>query len=101
MPKKPTFDAATAFPRISDLIRKVGSERYITHGELVEKLVDDPIVRDHASDEYAPLGIATKMVGVFSAYFTKGYKKYNMVELRKEFSRKRIGGVWAYRLKER
>jgi hypothetical protein len=99
MPKKPSFDAATAFHRIASLIRTTGTERYITHWELVEKLVDDPIVRDHASDENTPLGIATKMVGVFSAYFTKDYTKYNMDQYRKEFSRTRIGGVWAYRLR--
>jgi hypothetical protein len=93
MPKKPSFDAATTFPRISDLIGKVGSERYIRHWGLVEKLMTEPIVRARASDENTPLGIATKMVGVFSSYFSKDYTKYNMNQYRREFSRKRVGGV--------
>ena len=82
MPKKLGLDAATAFPRIADHIRKAGKERYISHWELVEKLVDDPIVRDHASDEYAPLGIATKMVGVFSKCFTTGEMAHLMESYR-------------------
>jgi hypothetical protein len=101
MPKKPSFDAATAFHRIASLIRTTGTERYITHGELVERLMDDALVRKNAADSNEARRTAEKMVGVFSAYFTKGYTKYNMDKYRKEFIRKRIGGVWAYRIKER
>jgi hypothetical protein len=101
MPKKPSFDAATAFHRIASLIRTTGTERYISHWELVEKLVDDAVVRERAADTKEAWRTAEKMVGVFSPYFTKGYTKYNMDQYRKEFSRKRIHGVWAYRLKEK
>ncbi|MHA2370808.1 MAG: hypothetical protein ACXADX_18495 [Candidatus Hodarchaeales archaeon] len=96
MPKKPTFDAAKAFPRIAHYIRKAGAERYVTHGELVEKLMDDALVREQATEPNGAWHVAEKMVGMFSAYFTKGYTKYNMGQYRKEFGRKRVGGVWAY-----
>ena len=100
-PKKPQFNADTVFPRIAHYLRSTGTEGYITHWKLVEKLVDDPIVREHASDEGMPLGIATKMVGVFSSYFTKGYTKYDLNQYRTEFAHKRIGGVWAYTVRTR
>jgi hypothetical protein len=68
---------------------------------LVEKLVDDALVRERTTDSKEAWRMAEKMVGVFSAYFTKGYEKYGMDKYRREFSRKRVGGVWAYRLRER
>ena len=100
MPRKPRFDAATAFPKIAHHIHRAGAERYITHGELVEKLMDDALVSEQAADPNEVWHAAEKMVGVFSAFFTKGYTNYNMGQYRKEFSRKRVGGVWAYRVRE-
>ena len=87
------------FPKIASHIRKAGAERYITHGELVEKLMDDALVREQAADPNEAWRIAEKMVGVFSAYFSKEYVEYNMDQYRREFSRKRVGGVWAYKFK--
>jgi hypothetical protein len=97
--EKPSFDAATAFHRIASLIRTTGTERYITHGELVETLMDDALVRKNAAVSNEAWRTAEKMVGVFSAYFTKGYTKYDMDNYRKEFTRKRVRGVWAYKFK--
>jgi hypothetical protein len=92
MPKKPTFDAATAFPRIAHCIRKTGAERYVTHGDLVEKLMDDTLVQKSATDPNEAWHVAEKMVGVFSAYFTKGYTKYSMDQYRNEFSLSELVG---------
>ena len=84
LPNTPSFNAAAAFPRIAAHIRKAGTEQYVTHGELVEKMVNDALVKKFTANPNEAWYLAEKMVGVFSAYFTKGYTKYNMDQYRTE-----------------
>ena len=101
MSQRPHFNTTKVFSRIAHYIRKAGAGRYITHGELVEKLMDDTLVKEYSAGPNEAWRIAEKIVGVFSSCFTKGLTKYNLEQYRREFSRSPTGGVWASRLRER
>ena len=99
------FRLDDSIPCVADAIRQTATKKqdFATHAEIVAHMMNDPESRALLDASYvrspkAPDRIASRMIAWFSKGFTSnGPRCERFVN---EFDRKKIGGRWAYKLKD-
>lgn len=116
MSSKPRWRHEDFFPIINSVVFKIckgRGRRWISHHKIVKELVKEPSIHQHfsslASNRKEFLWLTSNMFQWFSQKITQYNKdplslqNYKALDIIKEasriYERKRIGRVWAYRIK--
>jgi len=99
------FRLDDSIPRVAGAIRQTATRKqdFATHGEIIACMMNDPESRalldaSCVKSSKSPDRMASKMIAWFSKGFTsKGPRCEKYVD---EFDRKKIGGRWAYKVKD-